>query len=153
MDRAVLDAALLRGVPCGGWCPAGRLAEDGPIAGKYPLNETPSPDYAERTLANVRDSEGTLILVPDLRPGESDAMSPGTRLTAEAATRLGRPLLMASLAVGDPGAGSLTHITGWIGENEISVLNIAGPRESECPGIYEAAHALILSLFAAASDS
>ena len=40
VDRAALDVALELGVPCGGWCPKGRLAEDGPIADRYPLKET-----------------------------------------------------------------------------------------------------------------
>ena len=62
VDRAALDAALLCGASCGGWCPAGRRAEDGPIADRYPLTETASSDYKERTVANVRDSEATLIL-------------------------------------------------------------------------------------------
>ena len=29
VDRAALNAALELGVPCGGWCPKGRKAEDG----------------------------------------------------------------------------------------------------------------------------
>ncbi len=31
VDRAALDVALELGLPCGGWCPKGRRAEDGPI--------------------------------------------------------------------------------------------------------------------------
>nr|NIR98506.1 hypothetical protein [Gammaproteobacteria bacterium]NIV21191.1 hypothetical protein [Gammaproteobacteria bacterium] len=57
VDRAALDAALTLGVPCGGWCPAGRRAEDGVIPARYPLHETPSSDYAQRTAWNVRDSD------------------------------------------------------------------------------------------------
>jgi hypothetical protein len=60
VDRAALDAALELGVPCGGWCPKGRRAEDGRIDGRYPLAETPSADYGERTRRNVGDSDGTL---------------------------------------------------------------------------------------------
>ena len=148
VDRAALDAALARGVPCGGWCPAGRRAEDGPIAERYSLTETVSQDYAERTLANVRDSDATLILAHRRFPGRCDAMSAGTRLTAEAAAKFDRPLFIAHLAAGDSGARSHTDITDWIGDQKILVLNIAGPRESECPGIYAAAHGLLLKLFA-----
>ena len=148
VDRAALDAALARGVSCGGWCPAGRRAEDGPIAEKYSLTETESQDYAERTLANIRDSDATLILTHRRFPGQCDAMSAGTRLTAEAAAKFDRPLFIAYLAAGASGARSLTDITDWIGEQKILVLNIAGPRESECPGIYAAAHGLLLKLFA-----
>src|SRR5690348_7979517 len=45
------------------------------IAERYPLVETPSKDYRQRTRWNVRDSDAALILVP----GE---LSGGSRLTA-----------------------------------------------------------------------
>jgi len=38
-DRAALDWAINHGVPNGGWCPKGRLAEDGPINLRYRLEE------------------------------------------------------------------------------------------------------------------
>lgn len=62
VDRAALNVAIRLGIPCGGWCPQGRLAEDGRIPLCYPLRETPTAEYAERTMWNVRDSDGTLIL-------------------------------------------------------------------------------------------
>lgn len=62
VDRAALDVALELGLPCGGWCPKGRKAEDGVIHSRYPLKETPSEEYNERTTWNVRDSDGTLIV-------------------------------------------------------------------------------------------
>ena len=46
----------------GGWCPRGRLAEDGPIAARYQLRETRSAKYYIRTRKNVLDSDATLIL-------------------------------------------------------------------------------------------
>jgi predicted Rossmann-fold nucleotide-binding protein len=60
-DRAALDFAIKHGMPHGGWCPQGRIAEDGPIDAKYQLHETPSADYVQRTEWNVRDSDGTVI--------------------------------------------------------------------------------------------
>jgi hypothetical protein len=60
VDRAALDWALEHGVPCGGCCPEGRKAEDGPIDPKYPLKETPSVTYVQRTEWNVRDSDATI---------------------------------------------------------------------------------------------
>jgi Circularly permutated YpsA SLOG family len=60
-DRAALDWALARGIECGGWCPKGRKAEDGPIDPKYPLKETPSAAYIQRTEWNVRDSDATVV--------------------------------------------------------------------------------------------
>lgn len=62
VDRAALDVALELGLPCGGWCPRGRRAEDGVIAERYPLTETRSARYAVRTVRNVRAADGTLVL-------------------------------------------------------------------------------------------
>src|SRR5204862_1053873 len=80
VDRAALDVALGLGLPCGGWCPKGRRAEDGPLPERYPLRETPWSGYPQRTQWNVRDSDGTLVLLN----GEPDR---GTRLTIELAAR------------------------------------------------------------------
>lgn len=125
VDRAALDVALERGMPCGGWCPAGRWAEDGPIDPRYPLRETPSADPAERTEWNVRDSDGTLVLV-------TSAASPGTGRTTETARRLGRPTCLRHLdALPDPDA-----FRRWLQIHNVRSLNVAGPRESESPGVY-----------------
>ena len=62
VDRGALDAAIARGCNHGGWCPAGRRAEDGPIAERYQLRETEAAKYEVRTEQNVLDSDGTLIL-------------------------------------------------------------------------------------------
>lgn len=124
VDRAALDAALALGLACGGWCPSGRRAEDGPIPARYPLRETASPDYRVRTEANVRDSDATLILVEGPLTG-------GTALTARIARRLGRPLRVVDLARGpDPGG-----LAPWLRAHGVRVLNVAGPRESQRPGI------------------
>ena len=123
-DRAALDAAIERGVPCGGWCPRGRLAEDGPLSIRYPLQETPLSDYAQRTEWNVRDSDGTLLLTPGKPTG-------GTRLTLVLALRMGKPVLVQA-----PLKSHVGEIVAWVQVNNIKVLNVAGPRESHCPGIY-----------------
>jgi hypothetical protein len=61
-SRAVaLDWAVAHNVPCGGWCPKGRKAEDGPIDPKYPLKETPSAAYIQQTEWNARDSDATVL--------------------------------------------------------------------------------------------
>ena len=56
--KAALDAALEAGVPCGGWCPDGRLDENGVIPPHYPLRELPGGDFTAHTLKNVQDSDG-----------------------------------------------------------------------------------------------
>lgn len=126
VDRAALDVALALGLPCGGWCPKGRRADDGPLAARYPLAETPEAAYPQRTEWNVRDSDGTLVLTLGTPDG-------GTALTLRLASRLGKPALTVELG-GDE--DDRPTIRGWIRENGIRVLNVAGPRESSRPGIY-----------------
>jgi len=124
VDRAALDVALRLGIACGGWCPRGRRAEDGPIPERYPLQETPEARYPQRTGWNVRDSDGTLVIHAGARRG-------GTALTARVARRSGKPVLCVDLdAAPEPAA-----IAEWIAGQGIVVLNVAGPRESESPGI------------------
>ncbi|HMB91517.1 MAG TPA: putative molybdenum carrier protein [Rhodothermales bacterium] len=125
VDRAALDAALAAGQAVGGWCPAGRRAEDGVIAARYPLQETPSVDYAQRTAWNVRDSDGTLVLIADTPAG-------GTALTLQEAKRQGKALLVVDLHA----PPEISAVADWLATHEITVLNVAGPRESEAPGIY-----------------
>ncbi|WP_447980191.1 putative molybdenum carrier protein [Candidatus Nitrospira bockiana] len=135
VDRAALDVALDLGLPCGGWCPKGRVAEDGVLADRYPLRETPSPIYPERTEWNVRDSDGTLVLVK----GEP---SGGTALTLEVARRLAKPSLLIDLS----NPPSPDAVRAWLTAHGIRTLNVAGPRESTCPGIYADAVAFLRSL-------
>jgi hypothetical protein len=134
VDRAALDAALELGIPCGGWCPKGRLAEDGPIPERYPLRETRSARYARRTLFNVRDSDATLIVAR--RP-----LSGGTAYTEQVALELERPYLVAA-----PDPAEVPRIRAWLDANEVMVLNVAGPRESGAPGIHAATRVLLLAL-------
>ena len=75
VDRAALDAALKHGIDCGGWCPAGRLDELGKIPERYPLKELERGSFAERTLQNVKDSDGTVIIYCDeLRGGTAQTV-------------------------------------------------------------------------------
>ncbi|MEX0703524.1 MAG: putative molybdenum carrier protein [Planctomycetales bacterium] len=136
VDRAALDVALAAGIPCGGWCPRGRRAEDGRIPDRYPLDETPHTAYAQRTEWNVRDSDGTLILARGKLRG-------GTSLTAGLARSAGKPVLVVDLDF-EPDFGSVRD---WIRVNEIEVLNIAGPRESQSPGIADRTSAFLAELF------
>jgi hypothetical protein len=138
VDRAALDTALELGLSCGGWCPQGRLAEDGMIPPYYPIQETPSADYPQRTEWNVRDSDGTLVLTKGSPTG-------GTAFTVEVAARLDRPCLIIDLA--DP--PDISVVRTWVTDHDIRILNIAGPRESIFAGIYEDAKHFLHALLAA----
>ena len=126
VDRAALDLTLEAGIPCGGWCPRGRKAEDGTIDFRYPLEETHSADYRVRTERNVRDSDGTLVIT-------SGPMKGGTALTVTLARKYKKPCLAVDLASG----GDHETVTEWVKKNGIRILNVAGPRESETPGIHD----------------
>lgn len=132
VDRAALDAALEVEVHVGGWCPRGRRAEDGSIPDVYPLRETPSKEYAQRTAWNVRDSDGTLLITE----GEPQG---GTALTRKEAEHRKQPLLQ--VKKGDD--QSIARIRAWLEHHDIRVLNVAGPRSSEAEGIYEKARAIM----------
>lgn len=122
-DRAGLDWAITNNISHGGWCPAGRLAEDGRIDDQYQLKETESPGYRQRTKRNVQDSDGTLIL--NLGPLEGGAFS-----TVRFAEKLKKPFLVIAL---DDGVTeeAIASVREWLANNSIQVLNIAGPRESQ----------------------
>lgn len=135
VDRAALDVAIRLGIPHGGWCPAGRWAEDGPIDPRYRLAETPSADPAQRTAWNVRDADATLILTLGPPAG-------GTALTRRLAHESGKPLLVLDLAA-TPAPEVAHAIAAWLSAHPIACLNLAGPRASEAEGIYERAHAVL----------
>ena len=135
VDRAALDAALAHDLPTRGWCPKGRRAEDGPIPAQYPLKETPSEAYEQRTVWNVRDSDGTLIVTRGSLEG-------GTALTLTEAKRQDRPVLHVRTTDEVP----IPMISAWGEDNDVRVLNVAGPRESEATGIYEQARTLLEEL-------
>ena len=139
VDRAALDLALESGIPCGGWCPRNRIAEDGRVSERYPLKETATSDPSVRTELNVIDSDGTLILTWG-KP------SRGTLLTILCARHHRKPFLEVNLE-GQPEIESLHK---WIHSQAIRVLNIAGPRESHDPGtIYVQAKRFLTGLLQA----
>jgi hypothetical protein len=140
VDRAALDFARANGVTYGGWCPRGGWAEDHQrppgLLRRYPLlRETRSADPARRTAWNVRDSDATLIVTRS-RP---KLTSPGTEATARFAAELGRPVRIVDLLDADAPAVARDFAS----RPGLEVLNVAGPRESEAPGIYEQSRALL----------
>jgi hypothetical protein len=138
-DRAALDFAIEHGIPHEGWCPRGRLAEDGPIAARYQLRETPARRYSQRTEWNVRDSDATVVF------SIARKAAGGTRLTIEIAQRLRKHCLhlsrdeMAASASGLPAAiaESSGQLAAFLAAHSTRRLNIAGPRASQERGIGE----------------
>jgi Circularly permutated YpsA SLOG family len=128
-DRAALDWAIERGVPHGGWCPKGRKAEDGVIDRRYDLVETPSEDYSQRTEWNVRDSDGTAVF--SIRK----ELGGGSLLTVGLAARYDKPVI--HICAQDERMNHAQELRSFIEEFGISVLNVAGPRASEEPGVYQ----------------
>ena len=132
VDRGALDAAIALGVPHGGWCPRGRAAEDGRIPDRYQLEETESAEYVTRTERNVLDSDGTLLL-------SRGPVRGGTRQTRELAIQHGKPHLLVCF---DESA-SMDAVLEWLEANDVRTLNVAGPRQSNLPGIAAEAEALV----------
>lgn len=136
------------GVEVGGWCPRDRRSEDGAIPMKYPLRETAARSYAVRTEWNVRDSDGTLILI-------LNEISSGTRLTVDAARSHGKPLKIEHLAAPkslglltaeDSLSEQVASVVDWIQREHINVLNIAGPRGSSSGDMYPKAKEFIIAV-------
>lgn len=137
-DRAALDWAIGRGAPHGGWCPKGRKAEDGTIDQRYQLVETPSDDYSQRTEWNVRDSDGTVIfsIQKELRGG--------SRLTIELAEQYDKPVI--HLCREDERTNHARELRSFIERFGITILNIAGPRASDEPDVYQFVSSVLDSL-------
>jgi hypothetical protein len=152
VDQAALQAAQQAGLPCAGWCPPGRVCQSGTIPPHFPLQETPddrssdAPEihHSQRTQWNVRDSDATLILQPEVR----EKQDPGTDWTARCAARYGRPLLVCDPA--DPLAPE--KIKNWLHTHQVHTLNVAGPSELAVPGIGDRAYALLRQIFSAGSE-
>jgi len=136
VDRGALDAAMESGLSTGGWCPLGRLAEDGLIPDRYAVSEFDSDLYEDRTEKNVIDSAATLVL-------SRQRLSGGTKYTCEMAERHNRPCLVI-----DPSApDSMAETRDWLNHTRPVTLNVAGPRESKDPGIQEVARTWLTRLF------
>jgi hypothetical protein len=145
VDRGALDAALDLRCECGGWCPAGRLAEDGRIPKRYPVREMPTAEYSARTARNVAESDGTLIITNGPPKG-------GTRETVEFCREQGKPHLVIDceeLSVEEAiqrAVQFVRELPGVPRDPSASLgmtLNIGGPRVGQWPGGHEIAYEII----------
>lgn len=128
-DRGALEAATELNIETGGWCPKGWKTEAGTDLSlkAFGLKETNGSDYSVRTRQNVVESDGTVIF--------GNTRSAGSGLTISFCEAIGKPYLL------NPEPGELRE---WIAENAITVLNVAGNRESRTPGIKEATRRYLL---------
>lgn len=127
----------------GGWCPRGRTAEDGTLSDRYALRETTALDHAVRTEMNVIDSDATLVV-------SRGALIGGSALTARLASAHHKPCLCLDLDVMER-AEAIARIRAWLAVHRVAVLNVAGPRESQCPGIAADVYSLLVEALAVTS--
>lgn len=159
VDRAALDSAISALVYSWGGCvPKGRLAEDGEIPDRYfdvekigcGLKEhSQSRDYKARTLRNIKDSDATMIL---RFQGPGLVLGRGTKLTIKTLRKAEKPY-----RIFDPSRPhQVPRAVRWICETiieegeetrHIEVLNVAGPRESGSPGIYDRSRLFLNDVF------
>ncbi len=129
VDRAALDAALSLGVAAGGWCPAGRLDEEGLIPPPYPLTELPGGGYLERTERNVSDADGTVVF-------HAGVLAGGSKATADFCAAQGKPCCLIDASTVGPMAAA-QRVEEFVRANKLEILNVAGPRASQWPEGYD----------------
>ena len=144
-DRAALDFAMRHHIPYGGWLPKGRKTEDGTLDSKYHLREMPTSSYSQRTEQNVLDSDGTVIVSHGFLTG-------GSALTREFSGQHKKPCIHIDLKEW-PLEQAAQRLVSWLAENEIKVLNVAGPKAGKDPKIYEATLRLLEETFAKGETS
>ena len=135
-DRAALDWALSRGVEHSGWCPRGRLAEDGAIPQKYNLRETLSNAYPERTRRNIQTSDVTLIFITQ------GPLEGGSLLTERLAQQASKPYLVLRASTGVP--QSIGELKAFLASHKSKrIINVAGQRGSKAPLLGRFVHAVL----------
>lgn len=138
-DQAALDVAIMLDIPHGGWIPKGRKTEKGRLPDKYKLEEMPTSSYPKRTEQNILDSDGTLII-------SHGKLTGGSALTQNLSNKHNRPCVHIDLNQTIE-FDAVVEISAWIMENNIEVLNVAGPRESEDRQIYKSTMGILKSVF------
>ena len=126
-DRAGLEAAKEIGIKTGGYCPKNYMTEDGPdrTLKEFGLIQTKSEDYKERTLLNVKYSDGTVIF--GMKDTKGNISGIGTILTIKISIDLKKHLII------NPGGKEFKE---WIVNNNIRTLNVAGNRGKQNKSIY-----------------
>jgi Circularly permutated YpsA SLOG family len=142
-DRAGPDFAIEARIPHGGWCPKGRMAEDGPIPSQYGLEEMPTAEYPPRTRKNVQDCDGTVIFTIGAK------LAGGSKKTADFAIQYGKRFLHLSAADTTVAQGA-SKLRAFLADHGIHVVNVAGSRASKEPTVYGVTMEVLRECFAPA---
>lgn len=141
-DQGGLIAAALFGVQTGGTAPAMYKTSDGYCPLLQTLGLTAEGDYKTRTVKNINESDGTIIIT-------ANASSPGSLKTEAHARSSGKPCLNISIStiagmMYDPGVDERHlqelcdalgfEVSLFIAMKNIRVLNVAGNRELQSDG-------------------
>jgi hypothetical protein len=121
-DQGGLRAAQRLGIETGGFAPKNFRTEEGNcpwLETKFDLVETETTLYTQRTMANVALANATLIF--------GKITSPGTRSTIAICESLKKPYLV--------NPSEHQHLRDFLALNDVTILNVAGNRESVSPGI------------------
>ena len=139
-DQGALDAAIILGLPYSGWIPAERWTEEGPLSSNYKhMQETESLNPAQRTEWNVRDSDGTLFF-------SHGSLQGGTLLAYQVASiKYHRPCLVIDFEKMKE-HHIILKVRDWLTRFNIEKLNVAGPRKSEDPLIYDKVKETLLAI-------
>lgn len=137
-DQAGLLVGKHLGISTGGWIPKGCITQDGKaphLLEQFDLQEHTSYKYSPRTYCNVRDSNGTIRFARNFQ-------SAGERCTLKAIIYYRKPYFDFYVCEDRMGLLYIPKIEerarefkGWIKENNIRTLNVAGNSEKSCPGI------------------
>jgi predicted Rossmann fold nucleotide-binding protein DprA/Smf involved in DNA uptake len=142
-DRGGLDAAMQEGITTTGFVSKGRLAEDGKVPSKYPLEEMSAKTYPPRTRANAKLADFTVIFTT----GE---LTGGSLLTQNICIKLGKPCLhidLDGLTNARKRRTSLRKLDQQTRQTNATTLNVAGSRESQSPGLQEKVCGFMLEFF------
>lgn len=127
VDQNTLQFAVDRGIKYSGWCPFGRINENGKIPDHIHLKETNTQLCIQRTFVNARDSHGTLIL------NDNNNTDEGTLNSFNFCTYFDKPVFKINLD--NYSDDDLNKLSKWLVEKNIFRLNISGSRESNATGI------------------
>lgn len=144
VDQAALQVAIDLEIEHGGWCPPGKVCENGIIPPQFKLLETPKEcddsathiPRSQRTIWNVKDSDGSLIFLSE------KLLDKGTELSIKTSEKLEKPYLIVDPSF-DTSYDIIQDIQKWIRENKIEILSVGGPSELSQPGIYKRTYSIL----------